>query len=74
MNREQCEKIIGQALELIRTALDAYQPEHGILSGFISKDRSAAWMFEEGDGEDRDYLINIDNPTKTEDDDDDADS
>ena len=59
MNREQAEKIISEALELIRLVCKAYDPDYGHCSMYVTPHSKAAYILKDGDEDDGEYILNL---------------
>ena len=73
MDRKQAEKIISEALELIRLVCESYDPEYGHCSMYITPASKSAYILKDGDEDDGEYILNIYEMNKQEGDNDDAD-
>lgn len=58
MDRKQAEKIIGEALELIRLVCEAYDPEYGHCSMYVTPISKGATILK-GDGEESEYALHF---------------
>ena len=59
MSREQAEKIIGEALELIRLVCEAYDPDYEHCSMYVTPNSKSAYILKGGDEDDGEYILNI---------------
>ena len=59
MDRTQAEKIIGEALELIRTVCEAYDPDYGHCSMYVTPHSKAAYILKGGEEDDGEYVLNF---------------
>ena len=59
MDRTQAEKIISDALELIRTVCEAYDPDYGHCSMYVTPNSKSAYVLKGGDEDDGEYILNI---------------
>ena len=59
MDRTQAEKIISDALELIRTVCEAYDPDYGHCSMYVTQNSKSAYILKDGDEDDGEYILNI---------------
>lgn len=58
MDRKQAEKIIGEALELIRLTCEEFYPEYEHCSMYITPYSKAAYIIKDGDQDDGEYVLN----------------
>lgn len=59
MDRKQAEKIISEALELIRLVCEAYDPEYDHCSMYVTPNSKSAYILKDGDEDDGDYILNV---------------
>ena len=58
MSRELAEKIIGNALELIRTVCEAYYPEYDHCSMYVKHNSKSAFIMKDVDEDRVEYVLN----------------
>lgn len=58
MDRAQTEKVIGEALEIIRLMCEAYAPDFDICTMYVSPKSKCAYILDKDDERDVKYVLN----------------